>query len=159
MHSPQQNIRSLTYSAHKANLVMKFTAAFASLALFASSTVAVSVSFDQMYDNAGQSLATVSCSDGQNGLLTKGFTTFGSLPRFPNIGGADVIPGFNSPNCGTCWQLSFQGNSINVLAIDHARSGFNIALAAMNALTNNQAEFLGRIDADAVQVTASNCGL
>lgn len=140
---------------------MKFFTALSALALFASSATAatVTVSFDQTYDNSGQSLATVSCSDGPNGLLTKGFTTFGSLKNFPNIGGAAAVAGFNSPNCGTCWQLTFQGKSINVLAIDHAGSGFNIALEAMNTLTNNQATFLGRINADAVQVANSVCGL
>lgn len=46
-----------------------------------------------------------------------------------------------------------------MLAIDHAGTGFNIALEAMNNLTHNQAEFLGRINADATQVNASVCGL
>ena len=140
---------------------MKFAPALTTLAVFTSSSMAVTmtVSFDQFYDNETQSLATVACSNGPNGLLTEGFTTFGSLPGFPNIGGAAAVAGFNSPNCGSCWQLTFQGRSINVLAIDHAASGFNIALEAMNTLTNDQAEFLGRINADAVQVPASSCGL
>jgi hypothetical protein len=46
-----------------------------------------------------------------------------------------------------------------VLAVDHAAEGFNIALAAMNELTGNQAEQLGRIDAQWSQVAASDCGL
>ncbi len=61
--------------------------------------------------------------------------------------------------CGSCWQLTYQGTSINVLAIDHTDVGFNIAQTAMNTLTNGQAQFLGRIDATAVQVDRSNCGL
>ena len=67
--------------------------------------------------------------------------------------------GWNSPNCGTCWQLKYKNNTINVLAIDHARSGFNIALAAMNKLTNNQAEHLGIVQATVTEVAPSNCGL
>lgn len=57
-------------------------------AAIAASAVAESdtLRYDTTYDNAGQSLSTVTCSDGTNGLLTKGFTTFGSLPTFPNIG-------------------------------------------------------------------------
>ena len=70
-----------------------------------------------------------------------------------------MIPGFNSPECGTCWQLTFNNQSINVLAIDHAGAGFNIALSAMNALTDNQAVFLGRVNAQATQVAKSACGL
>ncbi len=46
-----------------------------------------------------------------------------------------------------------------MLAIDHAGAGFNVALAAMNTLTNNQGAALGRVNADATQVDASACGL
>ena len=138
---------------------MKVFTIVSTLALFASSALGITVSYDTTYDNRGQSLATVSCSDGTNGLLTRGFSTFGSLPGFPNIGGAAAVGGWNSPNCGTCWRLTYQGRSINVLAIDHAGAGFNIALAAMNTLTNGQAVNLGRVDATATQVAASNCGL
>ena len=88
-----------------------------------------------------------------------GFTTFGSLPDFPFIGGAAAVAGFNSPQCGTCWELTFNGTSINVLAIDHTAAGFNIALEALNKLTDNQGEFLGRINAQAQQVASSVCGL
>lgn len=65
----------------------------------------------------------------------------------------------NKTQCGSCWTLTYNGNSINVLAIDHTDTGFNLALEAMNGLTNNQAEALGRIDATATQVDASVCGL
>ncbi|KAI0346118.1 Cerato-platanin [Trametopsis cervina] len=148
---------------------MKFFAVLAALAVSAlaapasdaaAASTPVSVSFDTVYDNSGQSLATVTCSDGSNGLLTKGFTTFGSLPGFANIGGAGAVEAFNSANCGSCWQLTFNGTSINVLAIDHAAAGtFNIALSAMNKLTHNQATFLGRVNAQATQVASSACGL
>ena len=137
---------------------MQFTSLVA-LAALISSAFAVTVSYDQTYDNRSGSLTTVACSDGPNGLITKGFSTFGSLPHFPNIGGAQAVGGWNSASCGTCWQLTYSGNSINVLAIDHAASGFNIALEAMNTLTDGQAEFLGRVDATATQVDASQCGL
>ncbi|KAI0657231.1 immunomodulatory protein [Cubamyces menziesii] len=135
------------------------TFALAALALFVPSALGVTVSYDQTYDSSSGSLATVACSDGSNGLLTKGYSTFGSLPHFPNIGGAAAIAGWNSDQCGTCWQLTYNGKSINVLAIDHAESGFNIALGAMNTLTNGQAVQLGRIDATVKQVAASQCGL
>lgn len=57
---------------------MKFFAAVATLVFAASAALAapsatttVTVSYDQMYDNASGSLTTVACSDGPNGLLTK----------------------------------------------------------------------------------------
>ncbi|KAF8206508.1 immunomodulatory protein [Mycena galopus ATCC 62051] len=143
---------------------MKFSAfasffAFAAVALGQTTST---VAFDETYDNASESLDVVACSDGVNGLETKGFTTFGSLPKFPFIGAAGAVAGFNSPNCGTCWQLTYAGtgNTINVLAIDHAGAGtFNIALEAMNTLTNGNAVEFGRVTVTSKQVAASVCGL
>ncbi|EIN07920.1 SnodProt1 [Punctularia strigosozonata HHB-11173 SS5] len=123
---------------------------------------AVTVSFDNTYDNGSNPLANVACSDGANGLITRyGFQTFSDIPDFPHIGGASVIPGWNSPNCGTCWQLTYSGtrNTINVLAVDHADDGFNLSQEALDELTNEQATQLGRIDATAVQVDVGQCGL
>ncbi|KAJ5173514.1 Cerato-platanin [Penicillium coprophilum] len=123
----------------------------------------VSVSFDPKYDVGTSSLTTVSCSNGINGLITQGYTDFASLPSFPNIGGAITIPGWNSPNCGKCYELHYSNgkidNSINVLAVDAAPGGFNIGLQAMNNLTNGLAEQLGRVDATYVEVEDSVCGL
>ncbi|RYP44025.1 hypothetical protein DL768_009478 [Monosporascus sp. mg162] len=121
---------------------------------------AVTVAYDTGYDNGGRSLDAVACSDGPNGLKTRfGWQTQGQIPRFPYIGAAAAVSGWNSPNCGTCWRLSYGGRSINVLAVDHAGAGFNIALDAMNALTGGQAVQLGRVEASATQVAASNCGI
>ncbi|KUJ18534.1 Cerato-platanin [Mollisia scopiformis] len=120
---------------------------------------AITVSYDTGYDDASRSLSTVACSDGSNGLLTKGYTTQSSLPSFPNIGGASVIAGWNSASCGTCWSLTYNGNTINILAIDSAVEGFNIGETAMNSLTGGQAVALGRVDAGYVEVDASSCGL
>ncbi|KAF8188321.1 Cerato-platanin [Pholiota molesta] len=137
---------------------------FAPLALLSSLAAAINVSFDTVYDNSTQSLAIVACSTGSNGLLTRGFTTFGSLPSFPRIGGAPAVTGFNSAACGTCWNLTFTNaqkvsTSIFVTAIDVATPDFNIALAAMNQLTGGQAEEIGRAPITASEVAASNCGL
>lgn len=139
---------------------MKFAAILALLP----STLAVTLSYDPTYDNRGGSLSTVACSDGPNGLLTAGFPTFGSLPNFPHIGGAAAVEGWNSLNCGTCWELTYTNprgvkKLINIIAVDHTQAGFNIALAAMNELTNNQAVQLGRVDVASRQVAESVCGL
>ena len=42
--------------------------------------IAMRVSYYPVYDNGGQSLATVACSDEKNGLLTKDYKTFQDLP-------------------------------------------------------------------------------
>lgn len=116
------------------------------------------VTWDAGYDNAGRSLTQVACSDGINGLMPK-YQTQGQLPHFPNIGGAAAIAGWNSPNCGSCWQLSFNGNSVKILAIDHAGEGFNIGETAMNALTNGRAAEFGHVDATVTPLTPKDCGL
>ncbi|ESZ90421.1 epl1 protein [Sclerotinia borealis F-4128] len=138
---------------------MQFPTLTLLLSTLAISTSAITVSYDTGYDDASRSLAVVSCSDGIHGLLPKGYTTQGSLKNFPNIGGASTIAGWNDANCGSCYRLSYAGRSINVLAIDHAGSGFNIGQRALDTLTGGQAVALGRIDASYVQVAASVCGL
>jgi hypothetical protein len=142
---------------------MKFFATLFALPAIAYAAT-TTLSWDATYDNENGDLATVACSDGENGLLTRGFETFGDLPTFPNIGGIPAIEGFDSPNCGTCWSVTWtnsQGakNTINILGIDVAPNGFNVAKAAMNDLTNGQADFLGRVDVDVEQIAASKCGL
>ena len=140
---------------------MKFFSTLVSsliLAVMPSVVLATQISYDTAYDVSSSSLDTVSCSNGANGLETKGYTTFGSLPTFPYIGGAQAIAGWNSPNCGsyfsiqdsvynyadwistimavgTCWEITYQNTTITVLAMDHAGDGFNLSLDAMNNLT------------------------
>ncbi|KIK59070.1 hypothetical protein GYMLUDRAFT_169991 [Collybiopsis luxurians FD-317 M1] len=132
--------------------------------LAAALTWADELRFDTVYDNGNQSLATVSCSNGANGLLTRGFTTFNSLPTFPNIGGSSAIPGFNSPQCGSCWNVTFTNaagasTSLNITAIDHAASGFVVSQEAMDKLTNNNAVAFGVVNVTSAQLAASACGL
>jgi hypothetical protein len=146
---------------------MKFFSTLVSslvLAVVPSVVLATQISYDTAYDVSSSSLDTVSCSNGANGLETKGYTTFGSLPTFPYIGAAQAVAAWNSPNCGsyifpykaqfitmltwistimaigTCWEISYQNTTITVLAIDHAGDGFNLSLEAMNNLTCAQAQ-------------------
>ncbi|KAF2187481.1 Asp f 13-like protein [Zopfia rhizophila CBS 207.26] len=138
---------------------MKFSGAVSAAALgFASLSQAITVSWDAGYDDAGRSLTAVACSDGANGLITRyGWQTQGNIPTFPNIGGYQGIPGWNSNQCGTCWALTYNGRTINVLAIDHTATGFNIGKQAMNTLTNGNADQFGRVEASFAQVAASDC--
>lgn len=126
--------------------------------LLAGSAFAIRAGYDNTYDNSGQSMLTVSCSDGSNGLAAR-FSTFGSVPTFPNIGGAAAIPGWNSAQCGSCWQLTFQGKSILVTAIDHADDGFNLSQEALDTLTGGRAVEFGAVDVTATQVDKSQCGI
>jgi hypothetical protein len=123
----------------------------------------VLVQYDTVYDNPATSLNTVACSDGKNGMVTKGYKTFGSLPSFPHIGAASAVEGYNSASCGSCWELSYTNNktttSIYVTAIDHAAQGFVIAQKALRDLGGQQAVDAGKINATATRVGGSFCGL
>jgi hypothetical protein len=62
------------------------------------------VSYDEGYDQGGRSMKVVSCSDGNNGLITKyGWQTQGDIPSFPYIGGSIGIAGWNSPSVCQCF--------------------------------------------------------
>ena len=144
---------------------MKLTNVFTSLAIFLCSVSAqLTASYDPGYDNSQRSLLTVACSDGPNGLMTRGFTTLGSLPNYPFVAGVPAVAGWNSPSCGTCWAVTYinsQGKSttIHLLAIDVAPTSYNMPTKAMNNLTGGQAAFLGRVPVSASNVPASFCGL
>ncbi|KAI4675732.1 uncharacterized protein J4E88_007767 [Alternaria novae-zelandiae] len=127
---------------------------------FASLASAITVSYDTGYDDGSRSLTSLACSDGSNGLITKyNWQTQANVAGFPKIGGYMGVAGWNSPQCGTCYGVTYNGKTIYVLAVDHAAQGFNLAKAAMDELTNGQAAALGRIDAQYAQVATSNCGL
>ncbi|KAJ9323603.1 hypothetical protein DTO027B5_4544 [Paecilomyces variotii] len=140
--------------------IVSSLAALAPIAAFAApANTSVTVSYDTKYDNAGLDLDTTSCSDGQYGLVTKGYKTAGALPSFPNIGGAFTVPGWNSPNCGKCYQLSWEGKSIYVTAVDHTAEGFNIGQKALDTLTGGLAVQVGRVTATYSEADPSSCGL
>ncbi|KAH8995775.1 immunomodulatory protein [Lactarius hatsudake] len=138
---------------------MKLTSTIVSLAALFTVAFADTVRYNTFYDNASTSLNNVACSNGENGLITKGFTTLGSLPTFPNVGGVYAVKGWNSPECGSCWRLTYKGKSIYVTAIDTIFDGFDISLGGMNTLTNGKARVLDQVDALATQVDAWHCGL
>ncbi|CCM04143.1 uncharacterized protein FIBRA_06305 [Fibroporia radiculosa] len=140
---------------------MKFIVALAALtavpAVFAAAPAVTAnsykITYDTFYDTGSNSVNNFACS----GTLDKeGYTTASSLPGFPFIGGAGVITGYDAPDCGTCWQLNYNDNSIYLLAVDYAGEGiFNIGKTAFNTLTNNNTN--GVVEATAWQVATSKC--
>ena len=135
-----------------------FIVPLASALLALANTPTAQVTYDPIYDDPNLSLNLVACSNGPNGLITKGFTTLGSLPKFPYIGGSSSVAGWNSPSCGGCWSLTHNNKTIFVTAVDHAASGFNIALTAMNELTDGHAVEFGKVFAVISQADKSKCG-
>lgn len=62
----------MQFAAIVASLFFFFSVAFALPATHSSNAATVSITYDQTYDNGSNSLANVACSDGPNGLMTKG---------------------------------------------------------------------------------------
>ena len=149
----------------KLTACLAFLLAFVAARTLGAALATITVAYDEKYDVGATSLNTVACSDGEYGLETRNYTTFDSLPSFPNIGAAYAVAGWNSPDCGSCWELTYtngqgKSNSITITAVDHAgANSFNIGLKAMNTLTDNRATALGRVTATATQVPSSACGL
>lgn len=143
---------------------MKYTLHFLELALFATVSKAVnpvasiSATFDTTYDNPNLSLSTVTCSDGKNGLITKGYSTIGDLPT-QDVGGAPTIKGWNDVNCGACYALTYDNETVYVMAIDVAVGQFNLALKTLNKLTHGHAQEFGSVVVQYEEVDKSKCGL
>lgn len=67
------------------------------LLTFTTAASAITVSYDTGYDDSSRSLNSVACSDGQHGLITRfGWQTQGQIPKFPYIGAAQAVGGWNS---------------------------------------------------------------
>jgi hypothetical protein len=135
-----------------ANLMMSLIALFAT-------TTTEPVRSNPFYDNGGTSMNNVACSNGANGLITKGYETFGSLPTFPYIGGAFNVKNWNSTECGSCWKLTYPATGITVYytAIDTINVGFDVSDQTMAKLTKGKHP--DTIDVDATQVAEHHCGL
>ena len=133
--------------------------AAASAALAGPNPTSVKATFDQTYDNPSYSLSNVACSNGDNGLLTLGYTTLDSLPGFPYVGGSMFVSGWNSPQCGSCWTLTGPtGETINLIAVDTSGVGFNVATHALQVLGGDAALAAGSAEVTVVAADPSACG-
>ena len=140
---------------------MQFTtSALSFLSVLAPLASAVTLSYDPGYSQGDRSMNVVSCSDGANGLITRyGWSKQSDIPRFPYIGGSSDIAGWNSPSCGQCYSVEYAptGKKVFILAIDHAAEGLNVAQAAMDDLTNNQAVWMIRCSKSVVTKLTCCC--
>lgn len=162
--SPHRSSSPFTTSL--SSFMMKFFTAIATVLATCSAATAYTLSYDPVYDVSSTSLNVVACS---SVLQSHGYTTFGSLPTFPNIGGAPQITGFGSADCGTCWSITYTNpsypwltTSVIATAIDvgdPAQQGYNLSEETMNALTGGKAVQLGRVTVTAIQLSRSACGL
>lgn len=144
---------------------MQFSAVIISLVAAATTAFAqgaTTASYDTTYDTSSLSTLNLACSDGQNGLSTKGYPTLGNVPGYPFVAASSTIAGWNSLNCGKCYAVTYQTatttKTINVTAVDRATAGFVLSRAAMDALTGGQAASLGRVTVTWAEAPQSACG-
>jgi len=114
--------------------------------------------------SAGDSLTTVACSDGSNGLITR--TGYQSIsPLFPYVAAYSGAT-WNSPSCGDCIQLTDtkSGNTIHITVIDQCGSPpggfdahFDIAQPAFDTLFGNAGQNAGSGSASWSIVASGNC--
>jgi hypothetical protein len=116
------------------------------------------ITFDTAYDDPSLSLSSVSCSNGEHGLVTKGYASVSQLPT-ALVGGAPTIKGWNSENCGACYALTYKNATAYVLAIDAAINQFNVAEKALDQLTGGHAADFGSVEGTYELVEGGKCGL
>lgn len=142
---------------------MKLLPFIISLAAILPAAYSDTVTYDTEYDNPDISLTAVACSNGKNGMLTKGYQIFGKIPGFPNIGAASAVEGYDSTSCGSCWELTYTKSdkttkTIYMTAIDHSGGGFNVAGAALKKLGGQEAVDAGHIEVTSKRVARTYCG-
>jgi len=113
------------------------------------------LSYDNNYDNGDLPLSAVACS---NAPSLVNYSTLGSLPAYPNIGGVYTVSS-DSAACGACYAVTYGEETVYILAVDVSQSGFTVSQAAMDTLTGGQAVALGRVDVSFVTVDPSACKL
>ena len=141
---------------------------------------AATLSFDPVYSTPSTSTLNLACSDGANGLYTKGFPTLGSLSKYPNVVASPEIQGmlyisipnfiinsadekyvgWNSAQCGACYKLYYKGTgkSVYAVGVDVGRGGFVGSQQVLDTLTNGRATAVGRVDVSWLRVEPVLCG-
>ena len=118
------------------------------------------VTYSPIYDEPNTPTSSLACPVNGGGLPVA-CKTLSCIPAFPLIGGSDLVSGagWNDPECGTCWTLSYEGNSVNILVLDTASVGFNISQEAFEPPGGQAAVEAGSLVATIQQTPASECGL
>lgn len=110
---------------------------------------------------ATDSLETVACSNGANGIMVKyGMTTLDQL--FPYVT-ASSFATWNSPNCGGCYQLNYKGKSIKITVIDQCQmidgysTHFDLSREAFEEISGNEGIHTGHFIATYSKISSGHC--
>ncbi|WPH04836.1 protein SnodProt1 precursor [Acrodontium crateriforme] len=127
---------------------------------FVSTVLCMAVTYDGGYDSASRPMTAVACGGGIHGLDTRyGWKKQSDIPTFPFIGGGPLIKAWNSPSCGECMAVTFNGTTVHMIVIDHAAPGLDMGKHALDMLTHGEASSLGHVEATVESVPVSNCGI
>ncbi|EXM14987.1 Cerato-platanin [Fusarium oxysporum f. sp. vasinfectum] len=134
-----------------------FVSKSAIVGLLLPSASAVSLTYSKLYDDNSTPVSQLACY--KNGLIMDGqpeWQTIGDIPH--SITGLEQVDGPDSPLCGSCWVLTYGETSRPVLILDSAKEGFISTLDALNWLTGNKGEELGKVEVKATKVDRTNYG-
>jgi hypothetical protein len=113
------------------------------------------------YGNNDPFIPGPSCSDGQYGLVTRwGYSTLAPLAPYVM---ATSISGWNSPNCGKCYEVSGPAGTRYITAIDQCAPDvgggmhFDIHPQAFREVMGDAGVFAGSGRANFREVASSNC--
>lgn len=117
------------------SIVLAFAITIVPTAL-AQSYPLIPLAYSTIYDEPSTLVTILTCGEQLKAL---GYTTLGSLPGYPYIGGsANVTDGdASSPNCGECALINFAGAFATVLLVDHADEGIVVSEEVMQWLAPN----------------------
>ncbi|KAJ3048920.1 hypothetical protein HK097_010076 [Rhizophlyctis rosea] len=103
-----------------------------------SPNVNITVAYDEIYSDPSTPLTSVACSNGENGLKSKGYTTLSEVPSFPYLAASPFAD----------W------NSTEYASSD----GFVVGKEALDDLTEGKAEEVGVVDVEWQNVDVWRCG-
>ncbi|KAF8998241.1 hypothetical protein BDQ17DRAFT_1328894 [Cyathus striatus] len=127
------------------------------ISAFAQQTTTQRLVFDTRFDNRNGQVRNSICD-----RLATANPTYGSFLTFPNIGSSFSIQSYNSPSCGSCWELTHtrngESNTTFYTAIDSINEGFGMSLMGATNLTGyDRAHFPAYVPVQAREVDRSNC--
>ncbi|KAJ3563300.1 hypothetical protein NP233_g9025 [Leucocoprinus birnbaumii] len=144
------------------NVFVLLASALAVVPAFAQPPSPSVLNYDTRFDDPNGSLGSTACSADVGNL--QGHHTFGSIPNFPHIAGSFLIEGFNSTNCGACYELSYtraDGTQVYLpfTIINTADRGFISSVKGLEDLTGlSTSVFTGDAPITYKEVPSYDCG-
>ncbi|KAI6754016.1 hypothetical protein HG530_013192 [Fusarium avenaceum] len=136
---------------------------FAGIACLLSSTsanIVTTITYNGIFEDDKTSVKEFACWNGKEGSLIED-QRWESLEdlAFP-LAGYEGVDGPDSPLCGTCWIVEYEGRNRPMIIIDSAKSGLTTGFKTMDSLTGGKAANLGRVNVTAIQSPVlSDCGI